>query len=184
MLGSPTKSTRSLNTVLLSLFRALSGANRSFSHGDLAFEVDALSSVVGSDITLLPETQLRTPLNNQCPCQSCQSKSQPNAFLEFVLLTPKYVQVKIKPHASTSLTGVMERISASFGAASRGAGGCHNRSSERRPYSFAAHDVETYGALCKDFNRATEEASAYNAHRTGDEFFVPTELIEGEAFIV
>jgi hypothetical protein len=185
----------SINTLLLHVFRTLSRQGRSFSNGDLAFldegpdyEVSIYDALIqaggmqGFDADW-GELVLRIPLDNQCGCDACVCGAAPKCAVLF-RRTMGYVQLKLRPAASTSLAGMFEFAWRAMGMANEAVAGCHNRSSAPRLYGFHLHDRDTYERVFAKTPEliagAFEEHSRYNARaRTGDEFYVPTALVKG-----
>ena len=178
----------SINTLLLHVFRTLAAAGRSFSVGDLALEdqglYDAIIRAGGTPPSSFcfewSEYTLKLPLTDQCTCTHCKTKSVPKEAIEFRVVGGKYLQVRPKQFASSSFTGILEMLRTSLGAAGHTVPNCHNRTVERTPYSFGPYDEETYALICKGSALAVAENEAYGrAGRSGNEFFVPSEVVAG-----
>jgi hypothetical protein len=173
----------SVNTLLLHVFRTLAAAERSFSVGDLALEDNGLHDAIlcaGGTPEFREgwnEYALKVPLTDQCMCSHCKTGSVAKEAIEF-RMAGKYVQVRLRQYASSSFVGLLDMLSTSLGSPEHAVLNCHNRSMTRQPYSFAAFDKETYERICRDPARAEEENRAYSQRRRGNEFFVPTEIVE------
>jgi hypothetical protein len=179
---------QSLNTILLQIFRRLADAGRSFSAGDLACDEVSLRAALGTAHAQQCEDgehALRTPLAGQCPCDACVAHALPKRAVEIVSAGGCYKRLRLKPLSCATLEGMMEHMRTRMGYAAHAVPGCRNRSGEKKPYRFAAHDLETYALVCDDLDAAVRELEQYNKHRTGDEFFTPSELLlPSSAFIV
>lgn len=178
----------SINTILLHVFSQLSSVDRSFSSGDVTLPDNGLfDSIIAAGGT--PEFDgpwgeytLRIPLERQCPCASCGTNATVKRAIEFRRVCWSYIQVRLKEHPSSSAFGLMDMAWRALALKPwhASAPGCRTRSLDPCTYSFETWDADTYALLYPmHVNEMKAESALYAERaRTGNEFFVPTRMVD------
>jgi hypothetical protein len=167
---------RSINTILLEVFRALSSKSRSFGVGDIAVPIDMVNTSYITHNSDWVEEILSIPILSMCQCAKCVLRPTFMHAAVYRELHPKFLIIRPMEHSSWTLEAWLDRAVSLFWTPDDPLA-CRTRWSEPGGYPDRLDDAETYASMYLS-DVALEQVEEYNkTARVGNEFFVPPEFL-------